>query len=223
MSGLRNAPGDTVQARGVGGRSEHDRRQRRMLIGVALLFFAPVALSFYLYYAHGAWRPIGRVNAGELIDPPRPLPALALPLALSGSPAGSTSPTFLRHKWTFLIWADGTCDNRCRQTLYETRQVRLALDRDMDRVQRVFMAAGACCDRGFLEAQHPDLITVRVTAAAAPLAQHFPGLEEPGNGTTDRVYLIDPLGNLMMAYPPGAKPKGMLEDLKRLLRLSHIG
>jgi hypothetical protein len=37
------------------------------------------------------------------------------------------------------------------------------------------------------------------------------------------VYLIDPLGNLMMSYAADARPKGMLEDLKKLLRLSHVG
>ncbi len=40
---------------------------------------------------------------------------------------------------------------------------------------------------------------------------------------SERIYLIDPLGNLMMFYDAGAKPKGMLEDMKRLLGLSHIG
>ena len=59
-----------------------------MLIGVALMFFAPLALSFYLYYGK-AWHPGGRVNAGELIEPARPLPALALPLAASANGAGA--------------------------------------------------------------------------------------------------------------------------------------
>ena len=57
-----------------------DRRQRRLLIGLALLFFAPLALAFYLYYGHGTWHPGGRVNSGDLVQPARPLPALALPL-----------------------------------------------------------------------------------------------------------------------------------------------
>jgi len=35
--------------------------------------------------------------------------------------------------------------------------------------------------------------------------------------------VVDPLGNLMMYYPADARPKGILEDMKRLLRLSHIG
>ena len=44
-----------------------------------------------------------------------------------------------------------------------------------------------------------------------------------GAENSHRVYLIDPLGNAMMSYAADSKPKGMLEDMKRLLRLSSIG
>jgi hypothetical protein len=99
--------------------SAHDRRQRRILIGVALMFFAPLALSFYLYYGK-YWHPGGRVNAGELIDPARPLPALALPLAAPAATAtatgsgttAQTAPQFLKGKWTFLyVRADAATMN----------------------------------------------------------------------------------------------------------------
>jgi cytochrome oxidase Cu insertion factor (SCO1/SenC/PrrC family) len=202
--------------------STRDRRQRRLLIGLALLFFAPLALAFYLYYGHGTWHPGGRVNAGDLIQPARPLPALSLPLL----PAGSTDPNFLKRKWTLLYVASGACADACRTRLYDTRQVRLALDRDMNRVQRVLIAGDGCCDAQFLREQHPDLITIRADPAAAPLLALLPDHERrdgPLTAQAPRVYLIDPLGNLMMVYPAGARPKGMLEDLKRLLRLSSIG
>jgi cytochrome oxidase Cu insertion factor (SCO1/SenC/PrrC family) len=206
----------------VSERSAHDRRQRRLLIGLALMFFAPLGIAFYLYYGHGAWHPGGRVNAGDLIEPPRPLPSLALPLQSSGE----TEADFLRRKWTLLYVQRGPCAERCRTRLYETRQVRLALDRDMDRVQRVFIADGDCCDFQFLHGQHPDLIAVRMSPAAAPLLALLPRRatgNESGDANAQRIYLIDPLGNLMMSYAPGAKPKGLLEDMKRLLRLSQIG
>jgi hypothetical protein len=202
-----------------------DRRQRRYLIALALLFFAPLGLAFYLYYGPVGWRPAGRVNHGELIDPPRPLPALALPLlaadpvaAGSVATARSTDPDFLKRKWTLLYWGPGTCPRRCRTTLYNTRQVRTALNRDQGRVQRVYIAEGACCDMQFLRTEHPDLIT----GAAASLAL----LLEPDGVSpvvAARIYLVDPLGNLMLSYAPDANPKGMLDDLKRLLRLSHVG
>jgi cytochrome oxidase Cu insertion factor (SCO1/SenC/PrrC family) len=214
-------------------RNAHDIRQRRLLIGLALLFFAPLGMSFYLYYGRGAWHPGGRVNTGDLIDPPRPLPSLALPLQSSGE----TAPDFLRRKWSLLYVEQGPCAERCRTSLYETRQVRLALDRDMDRVQRVFIADEYCCDFQTLHEQHPDLLAIRLTPASAPLLKLLPGRNAvsgaglgAGRGAgagaganAQRIYVIDPQGNVMMSYAPDAKPKGMLEDMKRLLRLSHIG
>jgi cytochrome oxidase Cu insertion factor (SCO1/SenC/PrrC family) len=194
----------------------HDRRQRRTLIGLALMFFAPLGLAFYLYYGK-SWHPGGRVNAGELIAPARPLPSLALPLA----GAGATNPQFLKGKWTFLYVQHGRCDDECRRHLYDTRQVRLALDREMNRVQRVFIGDGDCCDLQELKATHPDLIAIRASPEDEPLLALLP--IGAGAVNAHRVYLIDPLGNLMMFYTPEAKSKGMLDDMKRLLRLSSIG
>jgi hypothetical protein len=115
----------------------------------------------------------------------------------------------------------GACDESCLRRLYDTRQVRLALDREMDRVQRVFVASPECCDMKALRQSHPDLILVQGGEAAAPLLAQLPDATGPQN--SNRVYLIDPLGNLMMFYPPDAPAKGLLEDMKRLLRLSQIG
>jgi cytochrome oxidase Cu insertion factor (SCO1/SenC/PrrC family) len=204
------------------------RQQRRMLILLMFLFFAPVAVAFILYYGIG-WSPGARVNHGELVEPPVPLPDLALPRAdeppvATGEAVSSvTSPGFLKGKWTLLYLGAGGCSVGCRTDLYNTRQVRAALGADRERVQRVFLAEGACCDREWLHAQQPDLITVQAsTVVAAPLTSI---LEHAGRspGAPDRVYLIDPLGNLMMFYAVDARPKGMLEDLKKLLRLSHVG
>jgi hypothetical protein len=210
------------------------RRQRLMLIALALLFFAPLGLAFYAYYGL-QWRPGTRVNHGQLIEPARPIPAVPLPRVAAAGDApdasgaggarggsGAAAADLFKGKWTLLYWGPGVCTARCRTELYNTRQVRAALRQD-DRLQRVFVADGACCDLDFLRTQHPDLITVRATPEAAPLL----ALLKLGSGdepaAADRVYLVDPLGNLMMSYTPDAQPKGMLEDLKRLLGLSHVG
>jgi cytochrome oxidase Cu insertion factor (SCO1/SenC/PrrC family) len=207
-------------------RTAHDRRQRRILIGLALMFFAPLGLSFYLYYGK-SWRPGGRVNAGELIAPARPLPSLALPLAststikATGTSSSETNPQFLKGKWTLLYVQHGRCDDECRRHLYDTRQVRLALDREMNRVQRVFIGDGDCCDFEELKAAHPDLMVIRASPADEPLLTLLP--KDSGAVNAHRIYLIDPLGNAMMFYAPGVRSKGMLDDMKRLLRLSSIG
>jgi hypothetical protein len=215
----RDGQNRDTQDPGTQNRGAQDRRQRRLLIVLALIFFAPLGLAFYLYYGPGTWHPGGHVNAGELVQPARPLPLAALPLWGSGT----TDPNFLKHKWTFLYVLTGPCAEHCRSRLYDTRQVRLALDRDMDRVQRVLIADPGCCDARFVREQHPDLITIRASATAAPLLALLPGQDTPSDAHAPRVYVIDPLGNLMMSYPADAKAKGMLEDMKRLLRLSSIG
>ena len=182
-----------------------DRRQRRILIGVGLMFFAPLAISFILYYGHG-WHPGGQVNHGELIQPPRPLPDAGLP-----------APHSLQHKWTMLYVQHGPCDALCLKRLYDMRQVRTALDRDMERVQRVLIADADCCDEQKMHELHPDLITAPTGASVEALLNLLP------DSSTHRIYLVDPLGNVMMSYAADAPPKGMLEDMKRLLRLSQIG
>jgi cytochrome oxidase Cu insertion factor (SCO1/SenC/PrrC family) len=206
--------------------SAHDRRQRRMLIAIALFFFAPLAVSFLLYYGSGGWRPGRQVNRGDLINPARPLPEVRLPVArgaAESAPQEVTKADFLKTKWTLLYWGAGRCTERCRTNLYNMRQVRLLLNRNMDRVQRVFIAQGECCDWPYLQHDHPDLLTVLGTPDAAPLLGLLPAFDGISPAAADRIYIVDPLGNLMMSYPPDANPKGMLEDLKRLLGLSQVG
>ena len=196
------------------------RRGRRQLLALAALFFVPLAIAFWMYYGPTGWRPAGDASKGDLIDPARPLPEIALP-TMDG---GTTAPAFLRGKWTMLYVGDGLCDERCRKALYLTRQSRIALNKDMDRVQRVFLVTDRCCDRAFLAAEHPDLVVARVEdAASAALLGPFPVYGGVPLAAAGRIYLVDPLGNLLMSYAATAPDKALLTDLKKLLRLSHIG
>jgi len=196
------------------------RRGRRQLLLLAALFFVPLAIAFWMYYGPTGWRPSGDASKGDLIDPARPLAALALTTA----DGGQTPPDFLRGKWSLVYVGDGLCDDRCRKALYLTRQSRLALNKDMDRVQRVFLVTGRCCDRGFLAQEHPDLVVARVDDdAAAALLEPFPTYGGVPLADAGRIFIVDPLGNLLMSYAPTAPDKALLTDMKKLLRLSHIG
>jgi hypothetical protein len=195
------------------------RRGRRQLVLLAALFFVPLAVAFWMYYGPTGWRPSGDASKGDLIDPARPLAALALTTA-DGT---QTKPDFLRGKWSLVYVGDGLCDDRCRQALYLTRQSRIALNKDMDRVQRVFLVTGRCCDRGFLAQEHPDLVVARVDDdTSAALLEPFPTYGVP-LADAGRIFIVDPLGNLLMSYAPTAPDKALLTDMKKLLRLSHIG
>ena len=195
------------------------QRGRRQLLLLAALFFVPLFVAFWLYYGPTPWRPAGSTSKGEIVEPARPLPAVVLP-TMDG---GRTDAQFLRGKWTMLYVGDGACGPDCRKALYLMRQSRIALNKDMDRVQRVFLVTGRCCATPFLAAEHPDLQVARLDdPAAAGLLAAFPSYTDAPGGA-GRIYLVDPLGNLMMSYPRQAPDKALLTDMKKLLRLSHIG
>lgn len=195
-------------------------RNLRTVGALAALFLLPLALAFYTYYG-GGWRPAGHVNHGLLVRPPRPLPEPALPRvppAAPGTAAGAPGETF-RGAWTLLYVGDGTCAEDCRRALLVMRQTRLALNTDMTRVARMFLVTGACGAAQARAAGDPGLIVLDASGpAAAALLGKFPAA-----GRTHSLFVVDPLGNLMMSYDARTDPHGLLEDLRKLLRLSHIG
>jgi hypothetical protein len=182
-------------------------RSRLVLLLLAALFLGPLSLSFALYYGWH-WRPPGQTNNGTLIQPPQSLPT-------TGSAA------VLRGKWSLVYVGAGDCNADCRATLYFIRQTHLGLAQLMPRVQQVFLVTSSCCDDAYLEREDPALITVNLDspgdAQVAALLGPFPA----DRATT--VFIVDPKGNLMMRYDAHASPKGLHEDLQKLLNLSHIG
>ena len=97
------------------------RKQRRMLIVLALIFAAPFALSWLLFNYTSFGRGGATTNHGQLINPPRQLADMAL-----HDLAHPDVPASLYGKWNLVYLVDGTCDTRCAQNLYRMRQVRLA-------------------------------------------------------------------------------------------------
>ena len=197
------------------------RRGRRQLLILAAIFFVPLAVAFWLYYGPGAWRPAGGTNQGDLIRPAVPLPTVML-VRPDGA---SVSTEVLRGKWTIAYLGPGNCDERCRRALYLSRQSRIALSKDMDRVQRVFLATGTCCDQAFLQSEHPDLavLVLGSDAGSRTLLKEFPTFDGVPATDAGRLWVIDPLGNLVLSYSERSPDKALLTDVKKLLRLSHIG
>jgi len=186
---------------------------RRTLLFVAALFLLPVAVAFTLYYGK-LWRPANSSSKGELIEPARPLTVAGLRHA-DGTPAPDS---VFSDKWTLIYIGDGRCDAACRTALVFGRQSRLALNNEMTRVQRVFLSTGNCCDSEYFAREQPGLIALDASSpdAAAFLAQ-FPKKRE------NSLFIVDPLGNLMMRHDASHTTKDLLSDLKKLLKLSHIG
>lgn len=185
-------------------------RSRLTLIVIFAFFALPMGVAWLLNFG-GGWVPGATTNHGALVQPVIPVDTAGLV-----DPVGDAlDPNLFRGEWTLVFRQTGECDETCRQVLYVMRQVRLAQGKNIDRVHRLLLLDGAQASAwvGEVQAHYPGLLIAR--PAAAGVVERFP--------PAGRVYLVDPLGNLMMEYAADADPRGMIKDLERLLRISYVG
>jgi len=190
------------------------RRSRLVLILIALLFAAPV-ISAWVAWQLAVTGGVGSTtNAGVLVQPARPLTMVPL-RDTAGEPL---SGDLLGGRWSYVLLAGEGCDKACLESLFVTRQVRISVNKDMQRVRRVLLLRQAPAKLAELRAAHPDLVIALADEPAwRTLADQF-----TASGAA-AFYLVDPLGNLMMRYPATVPPKGVLMDLRRLLKASQLG
>ncbi len=184
------------------------RRGRVQLVLIMLAFIGPLLLASWMYFGQN-WQPAGRTNHGVLIDP-----IVSLWDELPSSPLVARSADH----WLMVYANSAPCDDECRESLRLLRQFRLALGNKMTRVLRVFLHGDSPPDKVFLEEQQQGLITIRDDGLFRLLTESSPGAWKPGG-----IYLVDPLGNLVMYFPPDLKPADTVGDIKHLLKLSSIG
>ncbi len=195
-------------------------RGRNMLLGLAALFIVPLAAAWLWYLNVDRLPPEGSVAHGELVQPVRPLGEFELGAVDDGAPV--TDET-LDGRWTIVHVGGAECGEACRQSLYESRQVHIALGRRAVRMQRLYLLVDAQVpyDPGFFAREHDGLIIARVDSSDPWLAKFR--LDDLPPAEAGRTYVIDPLGNLMLSYPVDAPPRHLLDDLLRLLRVSRVG
>lgn len=189
--------------------------QRLALIGLFTIFFAPILIAWWMNVHSDYWRPRATTNHGTLVVPTRPISVAGLI-----HPDGSAyDADFFKNGWTLVLVDPSVCADPCETQLIKMRQARLALGKDMERVQRLYAA-----------------LTMLEPARVAELRRAHPGLEiavanqrwvSPFEfdtlGKAHGIYLVDPEGRLMMHYGENVGAEGMLKDLQRLLKISKIG
>ena len=186
-------------------------RGRLKLILVLLVCAAPVLASYFTYYVI---RPEGRINYADLIEPQRPVGDTVIQ-----RPDGAADTlASLRGKWVLVAAAPPACDAACSTALYNIRQVRLTTGRERERVERLWLLTEPGDPDPALLAQHEGLIVRRI--AADSLTRFGPAT---GGRSADHIFIIDPMGNLMMRFPAQPDPSRMKKDLIKLLRASRIG
>jgi hypothetical protein len=125
--------------------------------------------------------------------------------------------------WTLLTVADSRCSKTCETNLYHMRQIRLAMGEERKRILRVMILNGITSAAALADRLDPYAGTIVVTGPSVALEQLMTLLDTGDDvPATDRVFLIDPLGNLMMAYPPAPLAQDMVKDLERLLEVVQL-
>ena len=173
-------------------------KNRRMLLVMFAIAFLTLGGSYVLFYTAqegGVW---GTTNQGEFVDPPLTVAALGL--------KGSDGQLLTEGgSWWLWVVSEGDCLGDCATAVHQLRQLHILLNKDSDRVQR-----GLITEPGVV----PGLL------AEYPGAQHFTG---EISALTQGIYIVDPIGNLVLYYPLTDAGKPVLTDLKKLLKLSQIG
>lgn len=185
------------------------RKARRQLVLIALVFVGPLAVAAWLYFSGSDFAPAARSNHGALLEPI---------INLNDAIPHLVLPGLDDNRWLLLYANSQTCNDQCRASLHLQRQSRLMLGKDMDRLIRVFLRGDTAPDTVFLAAEHAGLITMEDAGLQILLDE-----KRPANLQGGGFYLIDPLGNLVMYFRPDIDPSDMVSDIKRLLRLSRIG
>lgn len=184
------------------------KTNRRKLIILLLLLLAPVVISYTLFFSD--YRPESN-NYGELLNVQK----------LSGSGVDQLDNTILRMKdlrgkWVMLMVNSGYCDEACQLKLYYMRQVRLVQNTEKHRVERLWLIDdNVPVDADLVEKYEG---TRFVNARDSELLDLIPTKETQRN----HIYLVDPMGNLMMRFPEDLDPSLMAKDIKHLLHVSQI-
>ena len=186
---------------------------RWKLLAVLAICASPMIFSYLTYYVI---KPTGRTNYGTLIVPQEhPMPALGA-TELDGKPASLDA---YKGKWIMLQVGPGDCPKDCTDQLIAMRQLRLMQGKGMERIERVWLVS----DQTPLSIELMKWIdgTHMLRVKPDALTGWLP--VEQGGKISDHMYLIDPLGNLMMRFPKNADPKQVSKDLGKLLKASAIG
>lgn len=195
-------------------------KNKRKLVTIIAWFFIPLAIAITWYkLLPEDYRPSSMTNNGELLDPIFTLTAFSYQTT-----EGKTfSNKNIEKVWTILQFIEEECDEACSESLYNTRQMRISFGKDIDRIDRVVVVSGVVEGESNQKmwASHPDL-TVLIGTGNGIGRQIKDQVPEFSRSSND-IYLLDPLGNVVMRFPASLEVKFMKKDIKKLLKLSHIG
>lgn len=182
---------------------------RTKLLLILGFFAAPMLAAWIAYFG---WHPDKHKNYGSLL---KVTPLTQTAGMLVGGKQFSLDA--MKGKWLLMYVGPADCNDLCQKQLYYMRQSRLVLGKDQDRVARIWVLTDQGQPDAALLRTHAGLMAWR--PAHKSFIDQFPVARTGGT----HIYLVDPLGNLMMRFPENVDPKRLIKDMKLLLKASQIG
>lgn len=189
---------------------------RVKLLALIAVFLSPFIGGWLAFYVFELRPSAG--NYGRLVQPVQRIDWPPLETA-----DGERIANGFEARWAFVLFAGKTCAEQCRNNLFYMRQIRTLLGRDTLRLQNVLITSAPLDQeiRDFLR-EFPNLAVIE-NFQVADLYRQFQIKDLEPVGRSPRLYLVDPKQNLMMTYPADNDQNRVLEDLKKLMKLSQIG
>lgn len=193
---------------------EMQSKGRKVFMLMVVFFVVPVIVVILMYQLN--WKPNGK-SLGELVNPPR---LIASPSRLTDEQGAQLSDQFWINKWSIVYVAD-QCEQNCLDKLHDLRQLHVSLYKDIQRAQRVLITNTQ--DVTKIKNDYPELMVINNPAnSIVDLSNQFEiNAENPMS--SNRIYLVDSLGYLMMSYPNSFPLADIRKDITRLLRYSWAG
>ena len=166
------------------------------------MFILPIAFGTLFFYASPNYFSESTVNYGELVRPV---------IATDDTDIEIEGSASLEGIWT-MVYVSSHCDDVCEKAVVDMKTVRTLMNADMRRIQRMIIIE----DNSTPTSNDEDLIKARVISEK--LTQSLKKYTE------NAIYLVDPIGNIMLYYEPqNIDIRLVIKDLKRLFKYSRIG
>ncbi|MEM7304543.1 MAG: hypothetical protein AAF372_03330 [Pseudomonadota bacterium] len=178
------------------------------------VFLVPLLIAISMYVMHSESSKLNTAANGELIHPAQPIETLSL---LSDDNTMYALDD-IKGKWTLVLYIDDACNLECEAGLFKIRQTRISTGRERNRVQLLAINSGGVRVAPDIIQRNPKIIFTQFEQLM--ISDEVADKEELQDSY---IYIIDPNGNLMMKYDSDATSKGILKDIKKLLKLSNIG
>jgi cytochrome oxidase Cu insertion factor (SCO1/SenC/PrrC family) len=180
---------------------------------VVAAFVVPVAMAYVIFFFADV---TSFTNRGEIFNPVIDVTSLKLKNEKNEIIPEKT----LRYKWRFISFVGSDCDEACNQRLHDSRQVHKRFGKDSHRILRVIVNLEPASEslNKLIETEYPDAL--RMNGDTKTINAAFSGTSKLYE---NEIYIMDPMGNIMMRFTQEQSINDFQFDMKKLLKASQIG